>query len=91
MSHIDIHHPHSLAAPQARESVQHIAETLAQRFGVNYAWHGDDLQFERSGIDGRVSLLPGALRVTAKLGFLFGAMKGPIEHEIRRVLDERFS
>lgn len=90
MSHIDIHHPHSLAPQQARESVQHIAETLAQRFGVTYAWQGDHLQFQRSGVDGRVSLLPGALHVTAKLGFLLGAMKGPIEHEIRRVLDERF-
>jgi putative polyhydroxyalkanoate system protein len=28
--------------------------------------------------------------VTAKLGFLLSAMKGPIESEIRRVLDERF-
>ena len=45
---------------------------------------------QRSGIDGRVSLQPGALNVSAKLGFLLGAMKGSIEHEIRRVLEERF-
>lgn len=90
MSNIDIRHPHSLAPEQARDAVQRIAESLAERFGVSYAWQGDDLRFERSGIDGRVSLQPGALQVTAKLGFLFGAMKGTIEHEIRRVLEERF-
>lgn len=90
MSHIDIRHPHSLAPAQAREAVQRLAETLAERFGVTYAWLGDDLQFQRSGVDGRVSLEPGALHVTAKLGFLLGAMKGSIEHEIRRVLEERF-
>lgn len=90
MSHIDIRHPHSLAPAQAREAVQRIAEALAERFGVTYSWIGDDLQFERSGVDGRVRIEPAALHVTAKLGFLLGAMKGPIEHEIRRVLEERF-
>jgi putative polyhydroxyalkanoate system protein len=91
MSHIDIRHPHTLDPAQARQAVQGLADTLCERFGARYAWHGDDvLQFERSGVDGRVSLEPGALHVTAKLGFLLGAMKGPIEHEIRRVLGERF-
>ena len=50
----------------------------------------DILDFTRSGIDGRIALLPGQVHVTAQLGFLLGAMKGPIEAEIRRVLDERF-
>ena len=70
--------------------MERLAETLAARFGVRYAWQGDALAFDRSGVDGRVSLEPGALRVTAKLGFLLGAMRGTIESEIRRVLEERF-
>ncbi|WP_330970720.1 polyhydroxyalkanoic acid system family protein, partial [Lysobacter sp. A3-1-A15] len=48
------------------------------------------LNFSRSGVDGRIALLPHQLHVSAQLGFLFGAMKGTIESEIRRVLDERF-
>ena len=90
MSNIDIRHPHALGPEQAREAVQGIADKLVERFGVAYAWNGDSLQFERSGVDGRVNLEPGALHVTAKLGFLLGAMKGPIEQEIRKVLEERF-
>lgn len=91
MSHIDIRHPHTLGPAEARASVQRLAETLCERFGAKYTWLSDGvLQFERSGVDGRVSLEPNALHVTAKLGFLLGAMKGPIEHEIRRVLAERF-
>lgn len=90
MSTIDIRHPHNLDPAQARAAVQHIADSLAQRFGVDYAWSGDALQFQRTGVDGRVALVPGALHVTAKLGFLLSAMKGPIEQEIRRVLEERF-
>ena len=90
MPTIDIRHTHALAADRAREAVQHIAETLASRFGVEHGWQGDSLMFRRSGVDGRVHLEPGAVRVTAELGFLLGAMKGTIEDEIRRVLKERF-
>lgn len=90
MPSIDIRHPHGLAPEQARQAVQHIADTLAQRFGASYGWHDDALMFKRSGVEGRVLLEPGAVRVTAELGFLLGAMKGTIEQEIRRVLDERF-
>ncbi|WP_407909600.1 polyhydroxyalkanoic acid system family protein [Lysobacter claricitrinus] len=90
MPTIDIRHTHNLDAAQAREAVQHIADTLAQRFGVQQGWEGDALMFRRSGVDGRVHLEPGAVRVIAELGFLLGAMKGTIEDEIRRVLAERF-
>ena len=90
MASIDNQHPHTLAPPRARQAVQEIADKLADRFGAECRWDGDILDFTRSGIDGRIALLPGQVHVTAQLGFLLGAMKGPIEAEIRRVLDERF-
>ena len=34
-------------------------------------------------------MLPGAVRVQAKLGFLLSAMQGMVESEIRRVLAEK--
>ena len=92
MSSIDIRHDHSLAPTQAHQAVQEVAEKLAERFGVEYQWEGDSLlHFSRSGVNGQIALAPQQLRVTAQLGFLLGALKGPIESEIRRVLDERFT
>ena len=91
MPSIDIHHPHSLAHDDARRAVQEVAEKLSDRFGVEYDWAGDDLNFRTAGVDGRIALAPSELRVTAQLGFLMSAFKGPIESEIRRVLAERFS
>ena len=91
MSAIDITHDHSLSPAKARKAMETLADTLAERFGVEYRWEGDMLHFQRSGIDGHITLAPKQLRVTAQLGFLLSAMKGPIEAEIRRVLDDRFS
>lgn len=90
MASIDIKHPHSLSPAQARHAVQEVADKLTERFGVESRWEGDILHFQRSGVDGRIALLPQQLHVTAQLGFLLGAMKGSIESEIRRVLGERF-
>lgn len=91
MSHIDIRHAHSLPPTQARKAIEEVAAKLAERFGMDYDWDGDILNFNRSGVDGHIALEPDQLHVTAKLGFLLAAMKGPIEQEIRRILDERFS
>ncbi len=88
---IDIRHSHSLSPVKARKAVEEVAKKLSERFEFDYAWDGDDMRFTRSGVDGKISLLPEALQVTAKLGFLFSAFQGAIEKEIRRVLDERFT
>jgi putative polyhydroxyalkanoate system protein len=90
MAGIDIRHAHTLPMAKARKSVEQVARKLAERFGVDYAWDGDALNFNGSGVDGRIDLAPEQLRVTANLGFLLSALKGPIEAEIRRVLSEKF-
>jgi putative polyhydroxyalkanoate system protein len=90
MSSIDIRHPHALPMAQARKAVQDVADKLDTRFGMTSRWEGDTLHFQRSGVDGHIALAPKELHVSAKLGFLLAAMKGPIEQEIRRVLGERF-
>lgn len=90
MAGIDIRHAHSLPMGKARKAVEQVARKLAERFDVEYEWDGDTLNFARSGVDGKIALKPEQLRVTASLGFLLSALKGPIEAEIRRVLDEKF-
>ena len=90
MSTIDITHDHSLPRAKARKAVEEVAKKLSERFGFDYEWDEDTLHFTRSGVDGRIAMMPKQLQVSAKLGFLLAAMKAPIEKEIRRVLDERF-
>ena len=90
MASIDIQHPHSKTPAQARKAIESVAKKLAERFDMEYGWDGDTLNFNRSGVEGKIALLADKLRVTANLGFLLSAMKGPIEAEISRVLSEKF-
>lgn len=91
MPGIDIQHPHSLPMAKARKAVEEVAVKLGERFGFDYGWDGDTLNFSRAGVDGKIAVQPKQLHVTAKLGFLLSAMQGAVEKEIRRVLEDRFS
>lgn len=90
MSTIDIRHAHSLSDEGARNAIAEVAKKLEERFEMTARWEGQTLHFARSGVDGAIELLPGAVRVKAELGFLLSAMKGMVESEIQRVLAEKF-
>lgn len=89
MSHIDIRHPNTLGLARARKAVDQVARKLSEKFDVESEWMDDVLAFRRSGVDGRIALDEHTIHVTAKLGFLLAAMKGPIEAEIRLMLAEK--
>ncbi len=91
MSHIDIKRTHSLTVEDAKTKVEGVAEHLAEKFGIEYTWRGNTLNFARSGVDGQIAVGKKQIHVMAKLGFLLMALKGPVEREILRYLDEEFS
>lgn len=90
MPSIDISRPHSLGIPAAKQSVDRVAAHIAQKFEVDSAWQGNTLVFRRSGVDGQIKVDAKAVRVTVELGFLLMAIRGSVEREIRRYLEEEF-
>jgi len=89
MASIDITHRHSLPPEAARRAVEDAVARLGQKVGLDYRWEGDTLHFQRQGVDGRIALAPGQVHVAATLGLLFSALKGTIESELLRTLQER--
>jgi putative polyhydroxyalkanoate system protein len=90
MPAIDIKRSHSLSAAEARKKVQRVADHIATKFDVACAWDGDVLKFKRSGVDGQIRVSPKQVHVVAELGFLLSAMRGTVEREVNRYLDEEF-
>ncbi len=89
MSSIDIHHAHALPAEAARSAVEEMAAKLTEKFSLDTRWVGDALNFSGSGVKGLIELLPGQVHVAAELGFPVSMMKGMVEGEIQRVLQEK--
>ncbi|HET6604170.1 MAG TPA: polyhydroxyalkanoic acid system family protein [Xanthomonadaceae bacterium] len=90
MPTIDIRHRHEKTPEQVHASIERVAESLSERFGVEFHWEEDHVCFERAGVRGAIAVEPGEVHVTAELGFLLLALKGPIEAEVHRFLDLEF-
>jgi putative polyhydroxyalkanoate system protein len=90
MPTIDIKRSHTRPIPEAKKSIERIAEQLAKKFEVTWKWEGNTLRFERSGVDGFIKLTAKQVHVVVNLGFLLSMLKTPVEREINRYLDEGF-
>ena len=90
MPSIDISRPHSLSIAAAKKAVDRVAAHIAEKFEVDSAWQGNTLVFRRSGVDGHIQVEAKKVRVTVELGFLLLAIRGTVEREIRRYLEEEF-
>jgi putative polyhydroxyalkanoate system protein len=91
MASIDIKRKHDKPLKDARKSVERVAKHIAEKFDVQYDWSGNTLNFSRSGVEGKISVNAKEVHVLANLGFLLMAIKGPVEREILRYLEEEFS
>jgi putative polyhydroxyalkanoate system protein len=90
MSSISITRKHSKTMKEAHAAVDKVAKAISKKFTVEHEWEGDTLHFTRSGVDGHIALSKGLVKVNVKLGFLLAMLRGPVEAEIERVLDEEF-
>lgn len=90
MPSIEIHRRHDKPMKEAKAAVDRVADKISEKFDVACGWNGNTLEFERSGVSGKISLGKGEVLVTANLGFLLMALRGTIEAEIHKYLDREF-
>ena len=90
MSNIDIHAHHTLSHDDATRAADELAADLSSKFSIEYGWEDDHIHFERPGVHGSISVLEDEIRIQAYLGFMLAMLKGPIEKEIVRYLEEHF-
>ena len=93
MADINIVQQHKLTAVKAREAAQQVADKLAQEYDLACAWDGDVLRFERSGVDGTLTLEKEQAQLQIKLGFMLSAfastIEGKIAEKMRKVFTEQ--
>ena len=90
MSGIRIRRAHALAPKHARKAAEKMSAKLSEAFDMQFAWEGDVLRFQRSGVDGQLTLGHKEVLIDAELGFLLAMMKPKIEQSIHENLDRIF-
>jgi putative polyhydroxyalkanoate system protein len=88
MATISIARKHKLTQKKAKAAAEKIAKDLHKRFGLDYAWNGDRIEFERTGVSGHMSVGKERIALEVSLGWLLTPLKPTIEREIAAQLDE---
>ena len=90
MSQIDVRARHHMSRDDAQSAADELACDLAQKFDIDYGWEGDHIHFERSGVNGVITVREQEIRIQARLGLMLMFLKPQIENEIVRYLRDHF-
>jgi putative polyhydroxyalkanoate system protein len=91
MSDISFTQQHNLTPPAARAAAQKVADKLSAQFGLECRWDGDVLRFERSGVDGALTLGEQQAALQIKLGFLMSAFAPAIQQKVADSMRKTFA
>ncbi len=91
MADLHILREHTVGLAAARKIAFKWAEQAENEFGMECTYEEgktlDTVTFERSGVNGTLTVTKDRFELNAKLGFLLGAFKEKIEGEIVKNLD----
>jgi putative polyhydroxyalkanoate system protein len=90
MADISIVQAHGLSPVAAREAAQKVADKLARDYQLACRWQDNVLHFERSGVQGALTLQEQQARMVIKLGFLMGAFASTIEVKVAESMKKVF-
>jgi putative polyhydroxyalkanoate system protein len=90
MSDIRIRRAHGLTPKHARAAAERMSARLRESYDLEFMWEGEVLRFQRSGVDGQLTLGHKEVTIDAELGFLLAMMKPKIERSIHENLDKIF-
>jgi putative polyhydroxyalkanoate system protein len=90
MADISIVQAHRLSAAKAREAAAKVADKLARDYDLACNWDGNVLRFERSGVQGALTLQERQAELDIKLGFLMSAFSAAIEAKVAESMRKVF-
>jgi putative polyhydroxyalkanoate system protein len=93
MSTIDVRRSHTLSKQEARTKAESLAESMGQRFELDWRWEGDRIVFDAprgkaKGTKGTVDVGDREVRVQIDLPFLLKVLKGTVESKVNAKLTE---
>ena len=91
MAEISIVQQHNLSPAAARMAAEQVAQRIATDYGLACQWDGDVLRFERSGVEGALTLEDQQAAMRINLGFLMGAFAPAIEAKVAEKMRKTFA
>ncbi|MEX1667704.1 polyhydroxyalkanoic acid system family protein [Zhongshania guokunii] len=90
MSTISLRQSHNKDPEELRNLIKQLTVKLEEKYQLSSRWlNSDEVEVQRSGVKGLISLAPAEVRVEIKLGLMMTAFKSTIQSEISRSMAEK--
>jgi putative polyhydroxyalkanoate system protein len=91
MAEIHIVQAHSLSQEQARRAAEQVSAKQARDYQFACRCDGDNvMRFERSGVEGELTLAAGQAAVEVRLGFMMGMFAPAIQEKLAASMKKVF-
>ena len=90
MARLSIARKHQLTHKKAKDAAQKVADDLKARFELNYAWRGNEIEFNRPGLSGKMLVGKDEVRLDCELGLMLSLLRPVLEAEIDKEFRQRF-
>jgi len=91
MADISIVQNHCLAPEMAHAAAQKVADRMAAEYGLACRWEGTVLRFERSGVEGSLTLGGQSATMRIRLGLMMGVFAPTIEAKVAENMRKVFA
>lgn len=82
---------HKLGLAGAKSAAEKLGNKLNKDYNLVGRWTSDTYTFSRPGIEGKLMVAHEHMELEVTLGFLFKAMKAPLEKNIHKEFDAAFA
>ena len=90
MARLSIARKHHLSHKKAKDAAQKVADDLKARFELTYAWRGNEVEFKRPGLSGKMHVGKDEVRLDCELGLVLSLLRPVLEAEIDKEFRQRF-
>ena len=90
MARLSIARKHQLTHKKAKDAAQKVADDLKARFELTYAWRGNEIEFNRPGLSGKMHIGKDEVRLDCELGLMLSLLRPVLEAEIDKEFRQRF-
>jgi putative polyhydroxyalkanoate system protein len=91
MSRVVIRQEHSKTDDEVKAIIADVEHTLVSRYDVRTRWRGNDVLFERPGLNGELCMEPGCVVIKMKLGMMLGIYSRLIQTELEKEVAEKLA
>lgn len=91
MPKINVTHPHTVPAAEARQKLERLGQDLSDKYGLTSRWISDTVaEVKRTGVTGTIKIEAQRVLVDLDLSFALSPIKGTVETRIKDELKNLF-